>query len=99
MAASVPVVATRVGGIPEIVVDGETGLLVPAPPTPPAVAEAVARLLGDPALRRALGSRGRERFLRDFSAPVWMRRTRAVYEDVVTGGACAASAASSIAER
>jgi glycosyltransferase involved in cell wall biosynthesis len=54
MACGTPVVATRVGGIPEVFVDQEHGLLVP-PGDPAAMAQAVARLLREPALRRRLG--------------------------------------------
>jgi phosphatidylinositol alpha-1,6-mannosyltransferase len=55
-----PVVATRAGGTPDAVADGETGLLVD-PARPDALAEALARLLGDAALRRRLGDAGRVR--------------------------------------
>jgi len=60
MAAGVPVVATRVGGTPEIVADGVTGLLVPSE-DPAALAGALDRLLGDRNLARALGEAGRRR--------------------------------------
>jgi len=53
-----PVVATRIGGLPEVVRDGETGLLVPAD-DPRALADAVIRLLEDPQLAAALGAAGR----------------------------------------
>ena len=60
MAAGLPVVASRVGGVPEQVVDGETGILVdPGDPKP--LAAALKRLTGDPALRRRLGAAGRAR--------------------------------------
>jgi glycosyltransferase involved in cell wall biosynthesis len=58
-AAGVPVIATRVGGLPEIVADGETGLLVP-PRDPAAIAHAVLRLRNDPELRSRLVAAGRE---------------------------------------
>jgi len=57
MAARRPVVATRVGGIPDVVEDGRSGLLVP-PGDPPAVAEAILRLWRDPGLRRQMGEEG-----------------------------------------
>ncbi|HWP02624.1 MAG TPA: glycosyltransferase family 4 protein [Gemmatimonadaceae bacterium] len=60
MATARPVVAARVGGIPEIVVDGETGILVP-PGDPQALEAAVVRLLTDPATARTMGRRGAER--------------------------------------
>jgi 2-deoxystreptamine N-acetyl-D-glucosaminyltransferase/2-deoxystreptamine glucosyltransferase len=66
MASGVPVVGTRVNGIRDLVVDGVTGLLVP-PADPPALAAALAELLGDPQRRRAFGDAGRARALQDFS--------------------------------
>ncbi len=58
MALGVPVVATRVGGVPELVEEGRTGLLV-APGAPGALAEAVLSLLGNPERARAMGEAGR----------------------------------------
>lgn len=60
MSVGLPVVASRVGGVAEVVVDGETGLLVP-PGDPSSLAAAIERLLGDPALRNRLGAAGRAR--------------------------------------
>jgi glycosyltransferase involved in cell wall biosynthesis len=60
MAAELPVVASRVGGLPELVVDGKTGFLV-TPSSPPDLAAALARLIGDRDLRRRLGAVGRVR--------------------------------------
>jgi glycosyltransferase involved in cell wall biosynthesis len=60
MAAELPVVASRVGGVPELVADGESGLLV-APASPPNLAAALARLIEDRDLRRRLGAVGRVR--------------------------------------
>jgi len=65
MSAGRPVVATRVGGVPELVVDGETGLLVPAG-DPSSLAAAIERLLEDPALRERLGAAGRARIAERF---------------------------------
>jgi glycosyltransferase involved in cell wall biosynthesis len=66
MAHGRPVVATGVGGLRDLVVDGETGLVVP-PRDPAALREALERLLGDPGLRRRLGAAGRERARERFS--------------------------------
>lgn len=60
MAAGLPVVASRVGGVPELVLDGETGLIVPAS-DPRALAAALQCLVHDPALRARLGAAGRRR--------------------------------------
>jgi glycosyltransferase involved in cell wall biosynthesis len=65
-AAGRPVVATAVGGTPEVVVDGETGLLVP-PGQPVVMAEAINRLLGDPAMRTTMGEAAREHVSMHFS--------------------------------
>jgi len=60
MAASRPVVASRTGGLADIIVDGETGLLVP-PNDPAALADAIARLLAEPDTRARMGAAGRLR--------------------------------------
>jgi glycosyltransferase involved in cell wall biosynthesis len=60
MSYGLPLVSSRVGGIPEAVLDGETGLLVP-PKSPAALAEALTRLLTDEPLRLRLGQQGRRR--------------------------------------
>jgi glycosyltransferase involved in cell wall biosynthesis len=78
-ATGTPVVATRVGGIPEIVLDGETGVLVDAPPAPEALQAAIAGLLGDPARRAKMGAAARERHGREFTAAAWALRLRGVY--------------------
>lgn len=66
MAAARPVVATRVDGVPEVVVDGETGLLVP-PREPQRLAEAIEHVLAHPQRAREMGRRGRERVRAHFS--------------------------------
>ncbi|MCJ8505907.1 glycosyltransferase family 4 protein [Kocuria flava] len=78
-----PVVASDVGGIGDIVVDGETGFLVP-PGDPEAIARAVTRLLEEPHLAAALGAAGRQRMERLFDARVWARSLRSVYEEVAS---------------
>ena len=76
-----PVVATPVGGTPEVVTDGVTGLLVP-PGDPHALAAALRRLLDDPELARRLGEAGRERVAQDFSERRMAERVLAIYEEV-----------------
>jgi glycosyltransferase involved in cell wall biosynthesis len=68
MAAALPVIATDVGGVGEAVLDGETGLLVPAG-DPHALTNALERVLGDEGLRRRLGAKGRDRALQEFDVP------------------------------
>jgi len=82
MAAGLPVVATAVGGTPEVVVNGVTGFLVP-PRDPDALAKAIIRLLCDPDLRRRMGKAGRERVERFFSVERMVRATEALYEELV----------------
>jgi glycosyltransferase involved in cell wall biosynthesis len=66
LAKAVPVVATSVGGVSELITDEEEGLLV-APSDPPALADAVARLMEDAPLRARLGQAGRLRVMKDFN--------------------------------
>jgi starch synthase len=92
MACETAVVATATGGIVEVVVDGETGLLVPIDPRgdgsgepkdpaafATAIAERVNELLNDPPRAIMMGKKGRERVLRDFAWPAIAERTVAVY--------------------
>ena len=78
MASSKAVVATRAGGIPEVVTDGETGLLV-EPRDPPALAEALVRLLKNDRLRREMGIAGLARVREHFSADRMVRKTVEIY--------------------
>ncbi|MCL4308168.1 MAG: glycosyltransferase family 4 protein [Candidatus Thermoplasmatota archaeon] len=80
MAAGLPTVATRVGGIPEVVADGVTGRLVP-PRDPTALAEALQALASDPSLRWRLGRSGQER-ARAFAWPVLLPRFLALFREV-----------------
>jgi glycosyltransferase involved in cell wall biosynthesis len=81
MAAGVPVVATPVGGVPELVSDGETGLLVP-PGDAEALAAAIGRLLAEPETARRLAANARARVEERFSERVMGERVLAVYEDL-----------------
>jgi glycosyltransferase involved in cell wall biosynthesis len=84
MAASVPVLATDVGGIREIVVHDRTGVLINAPTTAEQLAEAIGALLDDPRRRRDLADAGRRRYEDRFTADPWVRRTRALYDVVLS---------------
>ena len=77
-----PVVATTVGAIPEIVDDGETGLLVP-PRNESALADAVVRVLRDPDLAERLGRNGRRKIARQHSAAAVAAKTFGIYERVL----------------
>ncbi len=81
MLAAKPVVATRVSAAPEIVVDGETGVLVP-PDDAEALAEAVLGLLADPTRAAAMGEAGLARAQSEFSVARMAERTAAVYASV-----------------
>jgi glycosyltransferase involved in cell wall biosynthesis len=78
MDAGLPVVATRVIGSEEVVVDGETGFLV-APEDPAALAAALTRLLGDARLRQRFGAAGRRRFRERFTSERMATATAEVY--------------------
>ena len=80
MQAGCAIVATRIDGIPEDVADGEIGLLV-APDDPGALRDALARLLGDAALRARLGAAARATFERRFSAEMLVATVREVYTE------------------
>lgn len=80
MASARPVVATAVGGNPELVVDGETGLLVP-PHDPPAMAAAIMKLLRAAELRQQMGWLGRQRVEEKFSLEVMVQNYAKVYLD------------------
>lgn len=77
-----PVVATRVGGLPEVLRDGETGLLVP-PANAGALARAVCRVIEDPVAAKELASRGRDFVRREFSAAKMAAKTLAVYRELL----------------
>ncbi|MGI9657815.1 MAG: glycosyltransferase, partial [Gaiellaceae bacterium] len=81
MFAELPVVAADVGSVRELVVDGETGLLVP-PEDVQAIAAAMTSLAGDRERRRRLGSAARERALARFSLETMLERYRELYEGV-----------------
>jgi colanic acid/amylovoran biosynthesis glycosyltransferase len=82
LAMEIPVVATRVSGIPELVVDGETGLLV-APDDPAALAGALARLLRDPELARRLARAGRDLVVSHYSGAASARQLCGLFQAAI----------------
>ncbi|MCO5325478.1 MAG: glycosyltransferase [Solirubrobacterales bacterium] len=85
MEAGLPVVATEVGGLPELVREDETGLLVP-PRDPAALAAGLTRLLDDPSLRRRLGEEGRRLQAELYGIDAWIRRLEALYSSLLGDG-------------
>lgn len=86
MAAGLPTVSSDCDGVPDIVVEGITGLMVPAKDGA-ALAAATARLLGDAGLRAALGRAGRERVLERFTAERFTVSLEEVYEEALAARA------------
>jgi len=72
------IAASRIGGIPDIVLDNITGLLF-EPGSEEGLADAVCRLLGEPDLRLRLGAAARDRAQNEFSAAAWVAQLRATY--------------------
>lgn len=83
MACGTAVVASRVGGIPEVVADGETGLLVP-PDDPAALAEALNSLLGYAGRAAAMGAAGRARAIMSFGWSAVAEQTAALYREILS---------------
>lgn len=82
MAAGKPIVATRIAGTPEIVVDGITGILIP-PGEPEALAEAILRLLRDADARQTMGNAGRDRVMAEFQVDRMVAQTEAFYQKLL----------------
>ena len=83
-AAAVPVVGFAAGGLPEAVVDGTTGMLVP-PEDTDALAAALGTLIGDPGLRRRMGAAGQHRMQKEFSIATMADKHVNLYETVLNG--------------
>jgi glycosyltransferase involved in cell wall biosynthesis len=84
MAYGLPVVATAVGGVPELIEDGVQGRLVPAA-DPARLAAAISWMIEHPAERARMGAAGRDRVTRELSTAAMVRRTEAVYESLLGG--------------
>jgi glycosyltransferase involved in cell wall biosynthesis len=86
MATSLPIVATEVGGIPELVKDGDNGLLV-ASRDPAALARAIQQLVDNPEESRQMGERGRKRMEEQFTLERKIRETEQICSDLLKGSA------------
>jgi glycosyltransferase involved in cell wall biosynthesis len=84
MVAGLPVIASSVGGVPELVDHGITGLLVP-PGNPAALAGAIRTLLEKPEMARCMGERGRMKAIRKFSLTTTVSKTLSLYDDLLGG--------------
>jgi glycosyltransferase involved in cell wall biosynthesis len=84
MFAGLPVVATAVGGIPNVIADGTTGILVP-PEAPKAIVQAIVRLHADAALRQGLAAAGQAAALRQFTAGRYVADVDALYTRMLAG--------------
>ena len=78
MAARLAVIATEVGGIPDLIEQGRSGLLVP-PRDPQAIADALDNLIANPQLRQSLGDAARARIRDHFDIDTMIARTREIY--------------------
>jgi glycosyltransferase involved in cell wall biosynthesis len=96
MAAGRPVVGSRVGGIPEMIVDGDTGTLVP-PQDAAALADAVATIVLDAGMRRRMSDAARRRSIEQFSLQAHGRRLQAHYDALQSSGAAAPDAKGEVA--
>ena len=84
MASARPVIATRVGAVPSVVRDGETGLLV-EPRDVAGLAKAISKLLADPDLGRRLGARAREWVRQNYTSDAMAQKYQQMYEEVLAG--------------
>ncbi|HUK35842.1 MAG TPA: glycosyltransferase family 4 protein [Vicinamibacterales bacterium] len=96
MAAGRPVVGTRVGGIPEMIVDGETGSLVP-PRDPASLADAIAAIVLDCRVRQRMSGAARLRAIEQFSLQAHGRRLQAHYDALQSLGVAAPAATGEVA--
>jgi glycosyltransferase involved in cell wall biosynthesis len=85
MAMGKPVISTNVGGIPEVVLDGVTGILVP-PGKPKALSHAIMRLLDDPGLRESMGREGRRRVEGNFTLKAHVQGIEKIYGEILRIG-------------
>lgn len=82
--AEIPIIATNVGGVPEIIENNKTGLLV-SPANPNEIADAIKKLIENPELTKTLTQKARQKILQEFSFEKMLQRTLAAYEDKTSG--------------
>jgi glycosyltransferase involved in cell wall biosynthesis len=82
MSIGLPVIASRVAGIPEMIVDGETGILIP-PGNIEIIGDEIKRLMSNPSLRKSLGEKGRKRVLKEFSKEQMLGQIRELYASTI----------------
>jgi glycosyltransferase involved in cell wall biosynthesis len=83
MAAGLPVIATRVGGVPEVLEDGVTGFIV-EPRDAHQLADKIKEMFENPEMRASMSSAAKDKFVKKFSADTMIRRTEALYSELVT---------------
>lgn len=88
LAAGLPVIASRVGGIPDLIEDQDTGFLIP-PHNVPALTQVCQRLLSDPALRQTVGRAGQVRARAHFDLQTMARTNQMLYDELLTGSVTA----------
>jgi glycosyltransferase involved in cell wall biosynthesis len=88
-AAQIPVVATRVGAIPDVVEDRVTGILIP-PKDPQAIAEAIIMILSDKQLASEIAQKGFERVRDNFSSKKMGSKYHSIYKELIEGKGCRA---------
>lgn len=77
-----PVVASKIPGVVELVIEGETGFLV-SPKNPEAFAEKILTLINDPELRKKFGECGRKRILENFTIDKYVKGVEKVFEEIL----------------
>lgn len=97
MAAGKPIVATKVGGNAELIVDGETGFLTPTH-DPSALATAIQKILDDPALAQRMGQQAKVRIAQLFSAESLVTRTEHLYDELTHSISCELQSTTALSE-
>jgi glycosyltransferase involved in cell wall biosynthesis len=78
-----PAIGLKSGGVPEMVADGQTGIIVNSP-NAKELADAILKLLKNPQIAREMGNKGRQRVEKEFSATVWAGKLQELYLKVIS---------------